>query len=168
MDQKEHSTNQGKEEKKSLFSIQRIYVKDLSFETPNTPQLFSEPWQPNVNIELNVATSKVNDNTYEVQLIITVTAKSGEKVAFLAEVHQAGVFIIQEFPDAQLHRMLGSYCPNLLFPYAREVVSDLVARGGFPQLYLAPVNFEAAYEQQLQKQQQGGAASAGEGSSSLQ
>lgn len=136
------------------FNIQRIYTKDISYESPNTPQLFREPWQPNVDVELNVNTVNLGENNYEVKLSITTTVKSQEKMAFLAEVHQAGIFKIQGFEGAQLHRMLGSYCPNVLFPYIREVISELVVRGGFPPLYLTPINFDALYEQQLQKQQE--------------
>lgn len=135
------------------FGIQRIYVKDLSFESPNAPQVFRDTWEPAVNVELNVKTDKLDNNIYEVKLSITANVSSKEKPAFLAEVHQAGIFNIQGFSEVQLSRMLGSYCPTVLFPYAREVISDLVSRGGFPPLYLAPINFEALYEQQLQQQQ---------------
>lgn len=135
------------------FAIQRIYIKDMSFETPNTPQIFREAWQPAVNVELNVNTTQLENAIYEVKLTITARVTSNEKTAFLAEVHQAGIFSIKGFNDAQLHRMLGSYCPTVLFPYARETISDLVSRGGFPPLYLAPVNFDAMYEQQLKQQQ---------------
>ncbi len=135
------------------FTIQRIYVKDLSFETPNTPQNFRETWQPAVNVELNVATEKLEGTVFEVKLSITANVTTNEKAAFLAEVHQAGIFNINGFNEAQLQRMLGSYCPTVLFPYAREAISDLVGRGGFPPLYLAPINFEALFEQQLQQQQ---------------
>ncbi|HVV69569.1 MAG TPA: protein-export chaperone SecB [Gammaproteobacteria bacterium] len=140
------------------FNIQRIYTKDISYESPNTPQLFREPWQPNVDVELNVNTANLGEDHYEVKLSITTTVKSQDKMAFLAEVHQAGIFKIQGFSGAQLHRMLGSYCPNILFPYIREAISDLVVRGGFPPLYLTPINFDVLYDQQLQKQQENKAA----------
>ncbi len=136
------------------FAIQRIYIKDLSFESPNSPQLFLEPWQPATDVELNVKTAKLAEDIYEVELIVTVTMKSQQKTAFLVEVHQAGIFGVKGFNDAQLHRMLGSYCPNILFPYARELISDTITRGGFAPLYLTPINFEGLYEQQLQQQQQ--------------
>src|SRR5262245_13953798 len=131
------------------FNIQRIYTKDLSFESPNTPQLFREPWQPNVNVELNIKSKNLGDNAYEVVVMITTTVKTQDKVAFLAEVHQAGIFTIKGFTQEQAHRMLGSYCPNILFPYAREVIANLVTRGGFSPLYLAPVNFDQLYDQQM-------------------
>lgn len=135
------------------FAIQRIYIKDISFETPNTPAIFRETWQPNVNLEVNIQTQKLDETIFEVVLFVTVTVKSNEKIAFLAEVKQAGIFIIDGFEERQLSHMLGSYCPSILFPYAREMVSNLVIRGGFPPLYLAPMNFDMLYEQQLQAQQ---------------
>jgi len=138
---------------KSEFVIQRIYVKDISLETPNSPQLFLEQWKPATEVELNAKTAKLADDVYDVELAITVTVKIQEKIAYLVEVHQSGVFLIKGFSDAQLHRMLGSYCPNILFPYAREVISELVLRAGFPPLYLTPVNFDALYEQQSQQKQ---------------
>lgn len=134
------------------FSIQRIYTRDLSFESPNAPEIFRKNWQPNVDVELNVKTANLGEDAYEVQVIITTTVKSEAEIAFLVEVHQAGIFTIRGFNQENLHRMLGSYCPNILFPYAREIISNLVTRGGFAPLYLAPVNFDQLYEQQLQQQ----------------
>lgn len=134
------------------FEIQRIYVKDVSFESPNTPHTFVEEWKPEVQLNLETKSSKVQENLHEVVLSITATVTSNAKNAFLIEVEQAGVFMINGFPSDQLHQMLGSFCPNILFPYAREVVSDLVVRGGFPQLILAPVNFDALYAQHMDKQ----------------
>ncbi len=131
------------------FEIQRIYVKDISFEAPNTPQTFVEEWKPEVSLNLETKSNRIQDNAHEVVLSITATVSTGKKTAFLIEVHQAGVFVVSGFPNEQLHQMLGSFCPNILFPYAREVVSDMVVRGGFPQLILAPVNFDALYEQHL-------------------
>ncbi|OGT29711.1 MAG: protein-export chaperone SecB [Gammaproteobacteria bacterium RIFCSPHIGHO2_12_FULL_35_23] len=136
-------------ENQQRFEIQRIYVKDLSFEAPNTPQVFLEQnWQPDITIDLNIAHNEVNKGVYEVILTVTATAKAKEKTAFLAEVKQAGVFAINGFEETQVNHMLGAYCPNVLFPYAREAISDLVARSSFPQLLLAPINFDALYQQQ--------------------
>jgi len=132
------------------FAIQKIYVKDTSFETPNSPQIFTQQWQPEVNLNLNTATQAIADNTYEVVVSMTVTCKVGDKTAYLCEVQQAGIFTIAGFTEDELKPMVGAFCPNTLFPYARETVSDLVARGGFPQLVLAPVNFDAIYAQQMQ------------------
>lgn len=134
------------------FEIQRIYTKDVSFESPNTPHTFVEEWKPEVQLNLETKSNRVQDNLHEVVLSITATVTSNKKTAFLIEVQQAGVFMINGFPNDQLHQMLGSFCPNILFPYAREVVSDMVVRGGFPQLILAPVNFDALYTQHLEQQ----------------
>lgn len=134
------------------FAIQRIYVKDISFETPNSPAIFTQQVQSDINLELNTIINKLEETTYEVALQVTVTSKAGDKTAFLIEVQQAGIFTIAGFSDAELGHMLNSYCANLLFPYAREVVSDLVTKGSFPQLLLAPVNFDALYAQHLQQQ----------------
>lgn len=134
------------------FEIQRIYVKDISFEAPNTPHTFIEDWKPEVALNLESKSNRIQDNQHEVILSITATVTTSKKTAFLIEVHQAGLFAISGFPNDQLHQMLGSFCPNILFPYAREVVSDLVVRGGFPQLILAPVNFDALYSQHIEGQ----------------
>ncbi|MEM9101247.1 MAG: protein-export chaperone SecB [Pseudomonadota bacterium] len=135
------------------FNIQSIFVKDVSYEAPNVPHIFREQYQPQISMELNTKSEKLADNVFEVVLAITLTAKNKEeKTVFLIEVQQAGVFSIEGLDDKQLHHALGSYCPNLLFPYAREVISSVVARGGFPQVLLAPVNFDNLYVQQLKKQ----------------
>ncbi len=136
------------------FILQRIYTKDVSFETPNSPAVFTEQWEPEVNVELNSTGNKLtDDNIFEVVLSVTVTAKLGEKTAYLAEVQQAGIFTLNGFSDQELNALIHSHCPNLLFPYVREVVSDLVSKGSFPQMLLQPINFDALYAQHLQKQQ---------------
>lgn len=135
------------------FGIQKIYVKDMSFETPNSPAVFTMDWKPEINLELNTTSNKVAGDMYEVVLSLTVTAKLGDNIAYLAEVQQAGVFAMQGFPESELGPMIGAFCPGTLYPYARETVSDLVARGGFPQLVLAPINFDALFAQQIQKVQ---------------
>lgn len=136
------------------FNIQRIYTKDISFETPNSPAIFTKEWKPEVKLDLDTRTNKLNDNTYEVVLAVTVTATIGEETAFLCEVQQAGMFAIGDMPEQNLAHTLGSYCPNMLFPYAREAISNLVNRGTFPQLNLAPVNFDAIFAAYMQKRQQ--------------
>lgn len=141
------------------FLIQRIYTKDISFETPNSPAVFTDKWEPQVNIDLNTGSNKIGDKIYEVVLSVTVTVKIEDKTAYLAEVKQAGIFTVDGFNEQDLGGMLHSYCPNLLFPYVREVVSDLVSKGSFPQLVLQPINFDAMYAQHLQQQQQKAAAS---------
>src|SRR5205085_5242968 len=126
--------------------------KDISFDAPNTPHTFTEEWKPEVSLNLETKSNKIQDNLQEVVLSITATVTSNNRTAFLIEVHQAGVFMINGFPSDLLHQMLGSFCPNILFPYAREVISDTVVRGGFPQIILAPVNFDALYAQHMDKQ----------------
>ena len=147
-------TNNDVQQAQGKFTIQKIYAKDLSFEAPNSPQCFTEQWDPKVNLELNTNTQSVAEHNYEVVLSITVTVSNNDKTAYLVEVQQAGIFHLEEFPDTILRAMLGSFCPNILFPYAREAVSDTVTRGGFPQLLLNPINFDALYEQHLQQQAQ--------------
>ena len=135
------------------FSIQRIYVKDLSLEVPDSPAVFLKKWEPQLHLDIGTATSKVEDNLHEVVLTLTVTVKLEEDTAFLVEVKQAGIFSLKGFPEDQIKPMLGSYCPNVLYPYAREVVTDVTVRAGFPQLYLTPVNFDALYQQHLEQEQ---------------
>ncbi|HFD12501.1 MAG TPA: protein-export chaperone SecB [Crenotrichaceae bacterium] len=133
------------------FSIQRIYVKDISVETPNSPMIFTEKWEPNVEFNLNSNATPVQDNLFEVILGITVTVKVADKNAYLVEISQAGLFGLSGFSEEEMGPMLGSFCPNTLFPYAREVISDLVIKAGFPPMLLAPVNFDAVYAQHMQQ-----------------
>ncbi len=135
------------------FQIQRIYVKDLSFESPHAPGMFSQAIQPRIDFELNTDAQGLGDDLYEVVLTITVQATHDDRTAFLVEIKQAGIFHITGFGEAELGHMMGAFCPNILFPYAREAVSSTVVRGGFPPLMLAPVNFDALYQQHLQQQQ---------------
>ena len=148
-----NENTEAKSEPNNQFNIQKIYTKDISFEAPSSPKIFTEKWEPQNNLDLNTNASPIGENTYEVVLSLTVTAKHGENTAYLCEIHQAGIFSIKDFSDADLHQMLGSFCPNILFPYAREAVSDIVTRGGFPQLLLTPINFDALYEQHMQQSQ---------------
>lgn len=146
------------------FEIQRIYIKDMSYEAPNTPHTFVEDWKPEVQLNLETKSNRVQDNLHEVVLSVTATVTSNKKSAFLIETHVAGIFQISGVPGDQLRQMLGSFCPSILFPYAREAISDTVVRGGFPQLILAPVNFDALYAQHMEDQKNGGKkAEAGEG-----
>ncbi|VAW62908.1 Protein-export protein SecB (maintains pre-export unfolded state) [hydrothermal vent metagenome] len=142
------------EQAQQQFAIQKIYVKDISFESPNAPTVFTEgEWKPEVNVQINTETRKVADNLHEVTLTVTVTAKQMEKTAFLVEIKQSGIFQMTGFEEEQMGGMLGAYCPEVLFPYAREAISDLVTKGGFPQMLLSPVNFNALYMQHQQQQQ---------------
>lgn len=135
------------------FGIHSIYLKDVSFEAPNSPEMFKTQFQPEIQMNLNLETNSLEDNVFEVVLTVTVSAKANDKSAFLVELKQAGVFTLKGFDDANMGPMLGIYCPNVLFPYARESVANLVSKGGFPQLLLEPVNFEALYTQHIQGQQ---------------
>lgn len=136
------------------FSIQRIFTKDISFETPNSPEVFKKEWKPEVQLDLDTRSTVIEDGLFEVVLAVTVTAKLGEETAFLCEVQQAGIFQIGEMPEQNKAHMLGAFCPNTLFPYARETISNLVNRGTFPPLNLAPVNFDAIFAQYMQKRAQ--------------
>ena len=129
--------------------LERIFVKDMSMEVPNT-SVFTQEWQPELDIILSSNSTKVDDVHYEVILTVTVNAKNKGTQAFIAEVHQAGIFLIEGIEGDQLGQLLGAYCPNVLFPFAREAISDVVTKGSFPQLLLAPVNFDAAYQESLQ------------------
>jgi preprotein translocase subunit SecB len=137
------------------FAIQKLYVKDASLESPNAPGIFQEgQWQPEVNVQINTEGKTVTENLHEITLTLTVTAKQQGKTAFLVEVKQAGLFLLSGFAKEQLGGMIGAYCPEVLFPFAREAVADLVGKAGFPQLLLAPVNFNALYMQHQQQQAQ--------------
>lgn len=136
------------------FSIQKIFIKDMSFESPNAPAVFTEgEWKPEVNVQINTETKAISEDMHEVTLTVTVTAKQLEKTAFLVEIKQSGIFQMVGFEEEQMGGMLGAYCPETLFPYAREAISDLVTKGGFPQMLLSPVNFNALYMQHQQQQQ---------------
>lgn len=138
------------EQPQQQFVMQRIYAKDLSFESPSSPDIFKKQWQPKVNVELNTKSDKIDDQgNYEVVLTITITSKVEEETAFLVEVHQAGIFLIKGFEGEDLRRIMGTAAPNILFPYARENIDALCVKGGMPPVMLAPVNFDALFQQAL-------------------
>ncbi|MFC0118007.1 protein-export chaperone SecB [Pseudoalteromonas xiamenensis] len=147
----EQNQNEAAMQDGAQFAIQRIYVKDVSFETPNSPEIFQLEWTPEVKLDMDTRSNKLGDNVYEVVLALTVTATLGDKTAFLCEIQQAGIFSIADLDELQMAHMLGAFCPNILFPYAREAVASLVNRGTFPQLNLAPVNFDALFAQYMQQ-----------------
>lgn len=132
------------------FALQRIYLKDSSFESPRSPAVFQGQWTPKINFDIKTRSNKVQDDLYEVVLVLTAEALLEEQAAFLVEVHQAGVFACNGFEDEQLEQLLATVCPNILFPYAREVIDSLVVKGSFPALMLSPINFDALYQQQKQ------------------
>ena len=135
------------------LAIQKIYTKDISFESPNSPFGFQDEWKPEVSVDLNTDGQTLENNNFEVILKVTITAKNNDKTAFLVEVQQAGIFQLSGFDDDQQAFILGSYCPGTLFPYARQVVSNLVTDGGYPPIILAPVNFEALYQEHLKQKE---------------
>ena len=135
------------------FGLERLFIKDLSFEVPNS-KVFLGEWKPEMNVQLNTEAQRLDDTHFEVNVTVTVTATNAGSTAFVAEVKQAGIFLIEGVPEAQLTQLVGAYCPNILFPYVREAISDVVTRGSFPQLLLAPVNFDALFAQAQQQRQQ--------------
>lgn len=133
------------------FQIQKLYVKDVSFELPNAPEIFQEQGQADVKMSLAQRVEDMGENLHEVVLTVTVTATLGEKTAYLAEVAQAGIFLISGFTEQAAHAVMNTLCPSTLFPYARRAISGMVAEGGFPPLTLQPVNFEQLYTQRMQE-----------------
>jgi preprotein translocase subunit SecB len=133
------------------LSVQKIYLKDVSFEAPAAPAIFQEQMQPRVDMNLTQKVANIGENVFEVVLAVTVTCKVGEKTAYLCEVQQAGIFGAAGFEPQQLDAVLGTYCPHVLFPYLRQVISDLIQNGGFPPLYLQPINFEQVYAEAVQQ-----------------
>jgi preprotein translocase subunit SecB len=144
------------EQTQQQFALQRIYIKDVSFETPQGHEIFRQAWKPRVNLEMNTRHTRIDEQNFEVVLTLSVTASQDEKTAFLAEVQQAGIFFMMGVPEAQQRQVLGTVCPGILFPYAREAIDNLVVRGSFPPLMLAPVNFDALYNQALKQAQEKG------------
>ncbi len=136
------------------LAVQKIYLKDVSFEAPTAPAIFQEQVQPRIDMNLTQKVSNVGENLFEVVLAVTVTCKAGDKTAYLCEVQQAGVFGCAGFDPTQLDAVLGTYCPHVLFPYVRQIISDLIQSGGFPPLFLQPINFEQVYAESLKRRQQ--------------
>ncbi|OGA72056.1 MAG: protein-export chaperone SecB [Betaproteobacteria bacterium RIFCSPLOWO2_12_FULL_65_14] len=135
------------------FQIEKIYVKDVSLEIPNAPQVFVQQVEPQLEVQINTGGGQFAEGYFEVTVTATVTAKSGERTLFLAEAVQAGIFSVRNVPQQEMEPLLGIGCPTILFPYLRETISDLITRGGFPPVLLSPVSFEALYMQRLQQQQ---------------
>ncbi len=154
------------EETKPQFAMQRIYAKDLSFESPASPAVFQKQWQPKISVDLNTTSSKIDEQgNYEVVLTVTITAKLEDQTAFLVEVQQAGIFFITGIEGDDLRRVLATAAPTILFPYARENIDAVCVKGGFPAVMLAPVNFDALFQQavaQAQTQAQAASAEGGE------
>ena len=142
------------EQTQPQFTIEKLYVKDISLESPNTPELFLEQAAPEVELKLFNQGRSAGENLYEVSLTVTLTAKIGERTAYLVEVAQAGLFRIANVNEEMLGMIVQITCPNVLFPYAREAISDMIGRAGFQPIFLAPVNFEVLYQQQREQQAQ--------------
>ena len=152
----------GEDQQQVQFAMQRIYLKDLSFETPMGAEVFKKQWKPEVSQELNTKTAKIDEDLYEVALTLTITVKVEGETAFLVEVQQAGLFGIKGLEGQQLAQALNTACPTILFPYAREVVDNVVTKGSFPALMLPPINFDALFAAALQQAQQQAAEQGGE------
>lgn len=144
----------------SQFVLQKIYVKDASFEAPNAPQVFNEEGQPSLQLNLAQKVGTIAEGVYEVVLTVTLTCTLAGKTAYLAEVAQAGIFGVTGFDQRNLEAILATYCPNVLFPYARQAVSELIVNGGFPPYYLQPINFEQLYAEQMRRRAQAGSENA--------
>ncbi|GAB3049567.1 protein-export chaperone SecB [Acinetobacter apis] len=148
------------EEKQPQLALERLYTKDVSFEIPGA-QVFTKEWQPELNINLSSTADKIDATHFEVTLKVLVEAKNAGEVAFIVDITQAGIFLIDGVEEDRLPYILGAYCPNILFPFLREAVNDLVTKGSFPQLLLTPINFDAEFEANVQRAQM--AAAEGEG-----
>ncbi|MBI3480156.1 MAG: protein-export chaperone SecB [Nitrosomonadales bacterium] len=144
-------TEAAQENMQPIFNMDKIYVKDLSLEIPHAPKIFMERSNPQIDVQLHTQASSIDEGLFEVVVMATVTAKVGENVMFLIEIKQAGVFQIRHVPTGELEPILAVMCPNILFPYLREVVSDVAVRGGFAPVLLNPINFEGIYQQQKQQ-----------------
>jgi preprotein translocase subunit SecB len=145
------------EDAERQFMLRTIYLKDLSFESPNAPAVFRDEWKPDVGLQLDIKVQQLAEDTHEVVLTLTVTAKLEDKTAYLIEVQQAGIVSVKGFAGQELGALFYVYCPGILFPYARQAVTDLVGKGGFPQLVLQHINFDAIYAHKLSEQQADGA-----------
>lgn len=142
------------------LAIKRVYVKDVSFEVPMGVEAFGQQWQPRVNQDIGAEVKRLNENEYEVVLSITISVQQEDKVLYLVEVHQAGVFVVAGFEAPQLAQVLNTHCPSILFPYARELIDSLVVRSNFPPLMLPPINFEALFQQAVKEKGQSALAGA--------
>jgi preprotein translocase subunit SecB len=154
MTEENSAAGQQQQPQQQTLALQKVYLKDVSLEAPNSPQMFTESWKPEVNIQIGASNNSLSGGAHEVVLSLTITAKQNDKTAYLIELQQAGVFVLQGFNEAQQGPMLGAFCPNTLFPYAREAVDSLLMKSGFPPLHLNPINFDAIYQQQIKARQE--------------
>jgi preprotein translocase subunit SecB len=154
----ENDTTATQQAPQGQFGIQKVYVKDLSFESPQSPAVFTEQLNPTLDLHFANAANALGNNLHEVILTVTATVKQADRTIYLVEVKQAGIFAISGFSEQHMPAILATACPNVLFPFAREAISDLVGKGGFPQLLIAPVNFELLYAQEVQRRRTTGSA----------
>ena len=147
--------SEGNAQSQAQFTVEKIYIKDVSFEAPNAPAVFNEQGQPQLNMNLNQKVGRLEGDLFEVILGVTLTCTLNDKTVYLAEVEQAGIFGLAGFDERTLDMMLGTYCPNVLFPYVRQSISDLITNGGFPPFYMQPINFEALYAEGLRRRAEG-------------
>lgn len=152
----EQDQAQAQAENQPQFALQRIYLKDMSFESPGSPEVFRGQWSPKVKLDVNTGAKPLDGDLFESVLTVTVTVENADKVAYLVEIKQAGIFGIKNIPDETKKQLLATLCPTTLFPYAREAVDNAATRGGFPPLHLAPINFDAMYAEAAQQQAEGG------------
>ncbi|MCX7216794.1 MAG: protein-export chaperone SecB [Burkholderiales bacterium] len=143
-------SDQNAQELQATFNIQRIYLKDMSLEQPNSPAIFLEQDGPNIEIQIDVGNQKLADDIYEATVTVTITAKIRDKIAFLVEGKQGGIFEVRNVPEEQIEPLLGIACPNIIYPYLRANIADMVTRGGFPPIHLTEINFEVFYQQRKQ------------------
>jgi preprotein translocase subunit SecB len=143
-------SDQNAQELQATFNIQRIYLKDMSLEQPNSPEIFLEQDGPNIEIQIDVGNQKLADDIYEATVTVTITAKIRDKIAFLVEGKQGGIFEVRNVPEEQIEPLLGIACPNIIYPYLRANIADMVTRGGFPPIHLTEINFEVFYQQRKQ------------------
>tara|TARA_R110001592_G_scaffold7032_2_gene39446 strand:+ start:13064 stop:13555 length:492 start_codon:yes stop_codon:yes gene_type:complete len=145
--------NEADQPAQANFALQRIYVKDISFESPNSPAVFQKQWKPEVKMDLNTKNAKLGDNHYEVVVSVTLTVTVDSMTAYIVEVQQAGIFVVEGLEGNHLAQALSAFCPNLLFPYLRETIDTVLVKGSFPAMMLAPVNFDAIFAQAVMQRQ---------------
>jgi preprotein translocase subunit SecB len=161
----ENESAAGEQPVQPNFGLQRIYVKDISFESPNAPMVFQKQWKPEVNMDLNTKNTRLGENHYEVVVSVTLTVTVEGMTAYIVEVQQAGIFVVQGLESGHLAQALNAFCPNLLFPYLRETIDTVVIKGSFPAMMLAPVNFDAIFAQAVMQKQKEAEAAAAESTS---
>ncbi|MHC8441796.1 MAG: protein-export chaperone SecB [Candidatus Eutrophobiaceae bacterium] len=138
--------------KSGSFAIQKIYVKDMSLEVPDSPLIFRKEWKPQAEMDIGSDAANLGNNLYEVALSVTVTTRLGDAVAYLAEAQQAGIFMLKDFPESMVDQVLSTTCASILFPFARELIGDMIVRGGFPQFIIQPINFDILYKRKLEQE----------------